>query len=736
MNTKNLFYRCISLVCLLACNSHAAATGCYSEVDKFLDKVASPHSSFNSTDISPAVWSQSHSIIALTDAHRGTDSITVLENLADHLEHMLLYTSEENATSTTFRDVLRGNNPQPAWGTTEYTCNQYTVHAVHTGVLAYPMAYFAKAVLADPARYDAIEYEVGTSYYDLGVKYLDAAEDAINIHASEFIQNTTSGNWHYRFPNNMDDLGSCTGEDFSNHPGKYLPYNQMLAPGLVHIELGRAFELPGTTQNLTKASYHLDRATKLAKSFKDAFTYSSTTDSYTWLYNDNPPESQRSEDTSHGSIDIRFVVLAFMEGLYFTETDLKRLANTFKQITEDPSDVDSHLTQDSGFETRWQEGAVRWADLALVDRVVYNTARKIYHSYDGGYVSATSSDNIQGEALLFKWKLDNFRFPRHAASFSSSLPAFKPLESLANENWTGLYRTSTMDPGNLDDISVTSCAKYTFEHMESLPIVVRYAHTQTEINGDTCASPYCGESPSFYLFFSDDNAFWEHADSMPIENEDVFHVESVTSPIGDYKYVTACRSGAGHNKNNLQVKYLAADSQSCATSSGLDHSYAFGGSSQGWTAASCTDYTVTHSTGSSGHEGDYLTGYEQTGGGDHTCNPAATGNMEMAFYRDFANTAESFRVSGWTRTTTSYSGTSAVTNRCVKVLNASNNSVLHSHCTDWTNTTDSDWRYFEYDFTPYVSGVSNVRVAIGAYDSWSADWDQKIVIDDVKVWSP
>ena len=163
-----------------------------------------------------------------------------------------------------------------------------------------------------------------------------------------------------------------------------------------------------------------------------------------------------------------------------------------------------------------------------------------------------------------------------------------------------------------------------------------------------------------------------------------------------------------------------------------DGVFTFEGDTQGWTNEACNGYAYSLGSGSAAHSGSgYLTVSE--GSGNPSCNPAAVGSLELNWYQDFENLGGGFQVSGWARARSDYSGSSSVTNYCVKLLDTATLTELASECQSFANSMDSGWVSFDHDFTAAVAGVNNVRVVIGIYDSWAADWDQSIFIDDVTV---
>jgi len=110
-----------------------------------------------------------------------------------------------------------------------------------------------------------------------------------------------------------------------NPSGATLPHNQYLPLGTVQITLHR----------ITGKPVYKERATKMARFFKSCLRL--VGDHYEWNYWDaasewdepwDKPREKRPEDTGHGSLDIGFVLACAESGIVFTETDLRRFANT------------------------------------------------------------------------------------------------------------------------------------------------------------------------------------------------------------------------------------------------------------------------------------------------------------------------------------------------------------------------------------------------------------------------
>jgi len=728
-------------------NVSAQNVSCNIDVENFVDNINPEHSSFtDSYPDKPAVWSQANLLRALVEVHRRYQDQGSFDKLQVGVEYLLANTAENRG----FEDVLRGNAKLPAWGSKHYSCQKYTISAVHTGILSYSIAYLARTILNNPTKYAV--------YSDAALEYLIAAESALDIHANEFVE--TGGNWIYARPNNFNELGMCErltrkGEiidppkidDYRFSSGAPLPYNMMLLMGLTHLELAQAFELPGPSMNLQKSAYHLDRAIKLGQSFKGALIYVSETDSYQWKYIQDYTDtagtfkSGRYEDMSHGAADVLYAVELAKLGLVFNDKDLERFVNTFNLATSKRSHVFSHVNKsddDRGTKSnRWQAGAVRWAALSFYDPSLLERAREIFFLHNGGDRVGSGSSNWYGEALLLGLRDNDFRYPVLAAS-DDDLISHRPDYALRQRNVASLFRTPSMATSTIIDVngvskSASSCAKFDFENPRVGDLTVNYAHTMTTGSIDSClGEDACGSAPGFHLFFANrDNIGWTFGGSLSHAVADEYVIGTVSPPLSSYQRVMTCRSGAGHARDNIGIRYLGVDTSACPVNNTVFESN-FSNSNDGWNKGLIGEAKGYIYSSTQGH----LYAGEPSGPVDeelHTTKDPLIGKLDIGYQKLFANVGTGFKVSGWTRSSSDYVGTGKVNNRCVKVLNGEDNKILHSKCMHWINQSDTGWRHFDYDFTPYVQGYENIRVAIGSWDSWRKNWHQEFFIDDVQV---
>ena len=208
----------------------------------------------------------------------------------------------------------------PAWRAgSRYTEGRgFYIYAVHTGMIANPLAGFAKIVYADPSL---------SKYKTSAGRYLQAAKDAIAVHDADFVDNGTTG--YYRDPKGCPE----------KFDGLGIPFNQYLAMARAQL----------TLYDVTGDKLYLNRVTKMARHFKSYLETDRVTDSYQWRYWWGPgfdgwtaadnlsthlpsyPGLKGYEDTTHSEIGVDFAYLAFKAGIVFNENDMQKFGRTVEK---------------------------------------------------------------------------------------------------------------------------------------------------------------------------------------------------------------------------------------------------------------------------------------------------------------------------------------------------------------------------------------------------------------------
>jgi hypothetical protein len=279
------------------------------------------------------------------------------------------------------------------------------IFGVHTGMITYPLASFARIVKTDPQLAHDAYYQAKAD------EYLAAVEAAVAVHDDEWRETGNGGGYYFW------EKGVHTGFD-----GQAQPMNQILGLGRTVLELAAA----------TGDPVHVARATALATMFRDELfehdadgiptliwyyfpTYSAAWNGYgktgsaeTDISIHKPQYAEANgyknfEDFSHGAIGADFAVLAYRLGFGFSQADMVKLAATF---TENLAVIDDeglanvrYVVNGTGATRANPLGAARWMALAAWDSRIADHCFAIYADRDN-QPTPTSGTRLLGVAQL------------------------------------------------------------------------------------------------------------------------------------------------------------------------------------------------------------------------------------------------------------------------------------------------------------------------------------------------
>ena len=242
-------------------------------------------------------WGVSYGMVALNVLYEATGDTRYLDRQVSLIEQVLARRDSDLAEkhgADPYVDYQRGRALQ-AWGTGHYSNGKHTCWAVHTGMLAHPMADFVRIVRRGGAG--LLDYRAKAE------SFLPKIEAAIDEFDSEWRDGPDEGMGYYVFPG-----------------GGILPNNQMNGPGRALFILA----------DLTGRREYQGRSRKLAAFFRSKLTHSTERDCYFWAYSQGKPEGPpgTGEDVSHAAINAHFAYLAWEHHASFDDTDMQRLART------------------------------------------------------------------------------------------------------------------------------------------------------------------------------------------------------------------------------------------------------------------------------------------------------------------------------------------------------------------------------------------------------------------------
>jgi hypothetical protein len=259
------------------------------------------------------------------------------------------------------RDVIR-DKILPAWGSTKYSGGKHYVWAVHTGMIAEPLAQFAAVVRGDK--------KLSAKYRQAADEFLVVAERAIAAHDDQYREGPGP------------DEGYLYGLWLKHH----LPLNQQNAPARAWIRIDDA----------TGKHAHRERVQRLAHFFKNRLR---TTEDGAYVWDYSPPldgPGTGFEDISHAAINADFMVLCYEHGIVFTHEDLARLEKTLltKVIVSDDTIADN--VGNTAGTNSFAAQVLRWGRLAKHSPAV---CQRLVALYRAGKLEAMGT-NAQGIALI------------------------------------------------------------------------------------------------------------------------------------------------------------------------------------------------------------------------------------------------------------------------------------------------------------------------------------------------
>ncbi len=280
-------------------------------------------------------------------------------------------------TMVTAVDLNGGGTALPASGSFTLV-SQPVVFTVHTGMITYPMASFARIIGRSPA--------LRRRYKRKADEYLEAAIAAAHVHDNEWRQDAP-GRGYFIWPKGMPLA----------YDGTEQPTNQSLALGQTYAELAA----------VTCDPLWADRARRLAAMFTaelrllpndsyswaywptfgklyNGYTKAEAVSEYTPSYGTPGNGAKQIEDLSHGAIDVEFAVLAFRHRLAYKGEDMARFAHSYSRnlaTSTDSGAATTFLRVDGtgGLATSGQFlQAPRWMAAASWDRAVFDHSRAVY----------------------------------------------------------------------------------------------------------------------------------------------------------------------------------------------------------------------------------------------------------------------------------------------------------------------------------------------------------------------
>ncbi|HEY3556284.1 MAG TPA: hypothetical protein VGL05_02405 [Kribbella sp.] len=259
--------------------------------------------------------------------------------------------------------------PAPVAATITFQ-SQFYVFAVHTGMVAFPLARYARMVLQSPKLRRGPRQQFAQ-------QLLDAATEAVAFHDAEWVSR----------PDGTGDYVWAKGAPIP-FDGTIQPYNQSQAIGQVLVELFR----------VTGNPHYRSRVLQLLKAYQPALRIDG--DAYVWTYwppyselyagypktagiseyTPSYPASKQIEDLSHAAISTEFVHAAYDAGIDGGPvTDVNVFAKTFThKLIRSANEVWLRVDGTGVAVPANAVQCARWGEYAEQDVLVYEQSLRVY----------------------------------------------------------------------------------------------------------------------------------------------------------------------------------------------------------------------------------------------------------------------------------------------------------------------------------------------------------------------
>ena len=240
-------------------------------------------------DAGGIAWGMSYQLNALAQILEATGDPKYAELFVRLADHVVAARDDKRDLTDEFRKRV-----VPAWSSTKYSKGKRNAWAVHTGMIAEPMAHFAVVVRADARLRERFAKDAE--------RFAAVAAESVAVHDDEYREGPAADE-SYLFGLFLD---------------KPLPLNQQNAPARVWIRLAQ----------LTGEKQYSERATRLARFTKKRLRVGAD-GAYEWAYwpgLDGPGTA--FEDVSHAAINADFIALCYERKIVFDKADVDRVTRT------------------------------------------------------------------------------------------------------------------------------------------------------------------------------------------------------------------------------------------------------------------------------------------------------------------------------------------------------------------------------------------------------------------------
>jgi len=305
-------------------------------------------------------WGESYIMMSYLSMYSATQDNFYLKRLIRHIDNVLQQ-RDDNAGRIDYRGISGAT-----WVSTTYTNGNPYAWLVHDGMLTFPMAAFAQTVINNPSLHNLVS-DTGGNFYTttyfitIANDLLIQVDSTIDAHQDQWVNNAFGNNTGaYRF------RWDATAQTFLGFPGANMPLNQQNALGRTLVAM----------YNATGNADYLDKATRLANTFKNDLVYQTSPQAYVWSYWGY--QGSTNEDISHAAINSDFALQCYDAGIVFNTSDMQRFASTFiNNIYVEPLVVNDWVNGAGNNNLYWAQTG-RWVAFSRFNRDIYHVVSDLF----------------------------------------------------------------------------------------------------------------------------------------------------------------------------------------------------------------------------------------------------------------------------------------------------------------------------------------------------------------------
>ena len=276
-------------------------------------------SSLITTDSNVLAWSTYYYLYGMYRGYCATGDMAFLEQYAIYIYrvYQLMADNDGDGYLSWGKAYVEGDK--------EYGYNEY---AVHVGLIVSCAGNFACLVYGDES--------IAQSQSPFGITYKEIADFLIDRSVNHAIPSFDC-DWN-------EDIGA-----YMNRPGSYnysgsevpmsLPHNQYLAVALAMMSFAKV--------SPEHRDEYIHKSEMMLETFKDSIRFYYDIGIAVWNYQDSLFEGDhgsKTEDYSHGYLDVLAAIVAYENGLVFTLDEINILTNTYETIMYRGPKSDPKLT--------------------------------------------------------------------------------------------------------------------------------------------------------------------------------------------------------------------------------------------------------------------------------------------------------------------------------------------------------------------------------------------------------